>query len=507
MVVIDKAEKQKVERKDMFAGIDVGTTNAKMTVYTEEGGEIAQSSCTYQRRSLHAIPPDSLWDAVQSCMADINKKLSGRDRIDALAVSSFGESVVAIDRQGRPLSDIILRTASGGGEELEAILNRIPEEVVGRITGLFPDRRFSLVRMKWYKDHTDIYERAYKFLTVEAYLIFKLTGEFYTSESTAWRTMAYDIGNFVWSESLIAAAGLDPDKLPEVLPSGSFCGVCKNTVSGAFKALEETRVYTGGHDQLCNAIGSGLRGNHILNCSGTVECISSVICRLEETEKSGLKLQQIRYPAGYGAFFSFWAPVAGCSSLDWSLRLLCSDRFSEGNKGKLHREIQRLCSRKPTGLMVAPYFNGRGFPDLCSSAYGSVMGLNFNTTPADIYQGIMESITFEDRICLEKMVPYKADSRKMNVLTSGGGANSGYWLQMKADIYGRNVIKMKHSEAGTMGAMIFAAVGEGCYNSFHRAFETCIRVKDVFYPNQEFHEMYQEKYMNYLSFRKQIRFV
>lgn len=484
-----------------IAGIDIGTTNAKMTVYDENGDELAQASSYYQNRCLHSIPARSIWDAVLFCISDISRQLSPHDQIDALAVSSFGESVVSIDKEGTPLTDIILRTAANGEEELSEILNCISEKEITSITGLFPNRRFSLVKMKWYKEKSGVYDKIYKFLTIDSYIIFMLTGTFFASESTAWRTMAYDINSFSWSQKLLDTVQIDSSRLPEVLPSGSFCGKCKNTLSIHHKLLTGTKVYTGGHDQLCNAAGSGLMGNRLLNCSGTVECISSVIPPISISEKDRLKLQQIRYPADSKNSFSFWAPVAGCSSLDWCLNLLWSGKFSENKKAALHREVQNLCSMEPTQLLIAPYFNGRGFPDICGSAQGTIKGLTFNTTSANLYQGIMEGITFEDKFCLEKFLPFKKSNQEIDVLVSGGGSNSEYWMQMKANIFEKNIVKLRHCESGTMGAMIFAAVGEGCYKSFDEAFKKCMKVKKIYEPDKAASEMYHEKYLDYLSFR------
>lgn len=486
----------------MFAGIDIGTTAVKISVYGNNGEELARSSCGYPRRQLHAIPADSMWNAVGSCLAELEEALGVHRKIDALAISTFGESVAAVDREGRALSDFILRTCPDGDRELREILHQVPEREIHQITGLFPDKRFPLIRMKRYRENTDVYQKAYKFLTVEAYIIYMLTGSFFTSESTAWRTMAYDIHHRAWSEQLLVAAGLDAGKLPEVLPSGSFCGVCRPR--GASQLLSGTRVYTGGHDQLCNAVGSGLREGSALNCSGTVECLSLVTSGLGDEKTFRQKLQQIPYPAQAGKHFSFWAPVAGCSSLDWCLRLLCSDRYSEAARPALHAEIQRRCCRTPTGLLVAPYFNGRGFPDFSSTASGLVKGLRLDTTPADLYQAVMESIAFEIKLCLESPPPQTGNGRDTRIFASGGGANSAYWLQMKADIYGRSVVRFRHREAGTMGAMLLAAVGEGYYDSFDAAFHACIREQDIYTSDPELSQRYQEKYLRYLIFRKEI---
>ena len=112
----------------MFAGIDVGTTNAKMTVYSERGDEIAQC------RQLHVISAESLWSAVRNCITDISRRLDGYGRIDALAVSSFGESIVAVDKEGNALSEIMLRTCESGEKELSEIINNMSEKEIHKIT-------------------------------------------------------------------------------------------------------------------------------------------------------------------------------------------------------------------------------------------------------------------------------------------------------------------------------------------------------------------------------------
>lgn len=114
----------------------------------------------------------------------------------------------------------------------------------------------------------------------------------------------------------------------------------------------------------------------------------------------------------------------------------------------------------------------------------------------------MEGITFEDKICIEKFLPYKNNQQEINILASGGGSNSEYWMQMKANIFGKNIVKLCHNESGTMGAMIFAAIGEGYYSSFHHAFQQCIKIKEIYRPDSAISEMYDEKYNNYLVFRE-----
>ena len=73
-----------------LAGIDIGTTNTKMTVYNEIGAELAHASYSYPNRSVHSIPAYSIWEAVLNCISANTKQLSPVDRNDAQAVSTYG---------------------------------------------------------------------------------------------------------------------------------------------------------------------------------------------------------------------------------------------------------------------------------------------------------------------------------------------------------------------------------------------------------------------------------
>lgn len=490
----------------MIAGLDIGTTNTKFSIYSAEGTVMAQASEGYgQNYVKDRISAQSIWEAVQIVIQRACRNLTSNVSIEAMAISAFGECVVPVDQNGNALCDSFLGSAVEGEDELLELLGKIPEEDIKEITGLLPHKRFSLVKICWYRKHTHLYEQAYKFVTMEDFILCQLTGRFVTSESSAGRTMAYDWKQSRWSSRLLEAAQIDITKLPEILPSGSFAGMIRKEVLGFLNLPNKIRVFTGGHDQMCNAVGAGICDyDTALNCSGTVECVAGVIERpLIESAGQVLPLQRSWYPLLPDSCLTFWAPVAGCSALDWCLRFTQGDIASQSDHlVELHQKIQKQCSPTPTHLLTAPYFTGRNYPDLWNGAGGEIYGINLYTEPYELYQSIMESITFEIKICLEKWRVQQMHYKRLVV--TGGGSHSDYWMQLKANITGLPIVRLKHTQSGTMGAMLFAAVGMGCYMSIPEACAACIRSEQVFTPQKSYQPLFEEKYSCYQQFRKAV---
>jgi xylulokinase len=114
-------------------------------------------------------------------------------------------------------------------------------------------------------------------------------------------------------------------------------------------------------------------------------------------------------------------------------------------------------------------------------ARGVFFGMSLRTNKGAIARSIMEGVTFELRRALEAIEA--AGNRVAEVRTTGGGAQSALWSQIKADIYQKPVVTFQVFEGSALGAAILAGVGAGAYPDERSGAASTIRLGPTFQPN------------------------
>src|SRR5436190_1859778 len=157
----------------------------------------------------------------------------GSQDLAAIGITNQRETVCVWDPStGEPLHRALVwqdRRTAARCDELRAAGH---EPLVRTTTGLVLDPYFSATKIEWLLANVDgLRERAADgraaFGTIDAWLVFKLTGEHRTDVTNASRTMLYDIERGDWDDELLALFGDVPRaSLPEPLPSiGEFGNV------------------------------------------------------------------------------------------------------------------------------------------------------------------------------------------------------------------------------------------------------------------------------------------
>ena len=81
----------------LIAGLDVGTTGCKVTVFTPDGKCLGREYRTYKTRrteNVHEVDAEALAEGVVEA---VNAASARFGRIDAMGVASFGEAFVLAD--------------------------------------------------------------------------------------------------------------------------------------------------------------------------------------------------------------------------------------------------------------------------------------------------------------------------------------------------------------------------------------------------------------------------
>ena len=174
-----------------FAGLDVGTSGSKMLVYDLDGNIIFTASRKYTElgdNGRRELEPETVMKYVKEVLREVGDNCP--EKIDAMAVTSLGESVVCLDKNNRALANSMLTGDCRGIPETQEIIDRIGAQKIFEITGLPPNELYGLPKYMWLNRNSDAVKNAKAILFYEDYVGYMLTGERKVSYSSAARSMA-----------------------------------------------------------------------------------------------------------------------------------------------------------------------------------------------------------------------------------------------------------------------------------------------------------------------------
>lgn len=478
-----------------FMGIDIGTTGCKAAVFESSGMILGSAYREYDViRSLPGqaeLDSDEVWDKV--CQV-ISACAAQSDEIEALSVTSMGEALVPIDRQGHICGNSVLATDSRGLKYLNQLTALIPAEEIYPITGQPVGLGYSLPSLCRIKhEEPELYRQTFKFLPWADFVTYMLTGEMQANYSLASRTLLFDLRECRWAQRVAETAGFDLEKLPLVLPSGRALGRISAAMSQRLGLPMTVTVVSGSHDQCAATLGAGVSeaGTAMLGL-GTYACMVMVHSQPEEGApftRLGLNIEPHAIPMQY---VSFIYHGSGGALLKWLRNEMFRDLHGKDVYARMDAE---LILAKERSVTVLPYFAETGPLDYATGGHGLIGGLSLSHSRADILQGAMEGIIFYFKDALDQLKNGGSPIRKLHV--SGGGAESAAWCQMIADILDIPVVKPQVRECGALGAAIIAGVGTGRYRSFEEAIAQLVKIENVYQPDAERQNTYAEAFKRY----------
>jgi len=337
-----------------------------------------------------------------------------------------------------------------------------------RLTGLRLDPYFSAPKMAWLRrEEGEVYRAAHKLLGVQDYVAWLLTGAFATDHTQASRTYLMDLARFRWDEGLLELWGVDPAKLPELLPPGSVVGPLAGRVRELLGLPGGLPVVLAGGDQQCAALALGVTepGEAVIN-SGTGSFL------LAHAERPAFH-PEAKTLCSAAAIPGRWVAEAGLLTsgllYDWMRERL----FSGPDRGAALAAMEAEASASPpgsNGLILLPHWKGAAAPHWNPRARGAVIGLGAETTLGDLARAVFEGIaleTAENARNLESLV-----GRFRAVALAGGMSESELYNRIQASCLGRPVLRVENREATATGALMSALVAIGAapdYESAHRA--------------------------------------
>ena len=318
----------------------------------------------------------------------------------------------------------------------------------------------------WLEDR-EIYDASAAFIEATDWIVWQLTGHECRQSCTAsYKAM--------WSptEGLPAAAyfeaaypGFDrPDaKLGTAfVPLGTRAGTLTDAWAHRLGLRDDVAVAVGNVDSFVSVPGAGVHS------PGTfVTVIGTSICDMV------LGGDEVRLPGITGVARDGILPglygyeagqVAVGDMLAWFVRTL--DRGADAFAA-LEREATAFAPGE-TGLVALDWFNGNRSILADADLTGAIFGLTLQSTPAQIYRALLESIAFGNRRVIENFTDHGIALDEI-VACGGIAERSPLTMQLIADTSGLAVRVPDSTEVPARGAALFGAVTAGVFDDIGAA--------------------------------------
>ena len=423
--------------------IDQGTTNTKAILVDETGTILARASAPLTTEYPHPGWAEQSANAIWASVAQVIADLSRHGRPDGIAIANQRETLVVWDRAtGEPLCPAPIWQCRRTAEASARLIAAGHDPMVIAATGLGINPLFPAGKLAWVLDNIP---EAKPLLTqgrlcagtVDAWLLFKLTGAFATDHSNASRTQLFDTRTLTFSDDLAALFGASTACLPEPRPSDSLFGT----------TAEGVPVLAMMGDSHAALYGHGVRA------PGTVKATYG-------TGSSLMTLTPTRVASSHGLSGTVaWTDRNGTAhALEGNITVSAQAvSFMAGlmglpGPGELSALAETVADTG--GVAFVPALAGLGAPHWDDAARGTVTGMTHGTTRAHLARAAIEAVAHQ---IADVFTAMEADAGPLKGLRADGGASGNRFLmQRQADFLARPVTQSAVEEVGALGAAAMA---------------------------------------------------
>ena len=432
---------------DYFLSIDQGTTSTRSILF-EQSGNIKSS----HQVEFNQIFPDNIsvehdaieiLETVKTCIRNVTKDIDVKS-IKSVGITNQRETTVAWSKTtGMPLYNAIVWQDTRTQDICDELVADKDLSVYFDKTGLPVATYFSLSKILWLiRNVPDIKKTLYTdvcFGTIDSWLIYNLTGNYYTDVTNASRTLLYDLYKMEWSSDLLNKLNIPINSLPEVKPSFSNFGELNEIIPGvpvtAILGDQQAALF----GQNCTKKGD-IKNTYGTGCFALTNTGNNIV-----NSDNGLLTTIAYQKEGEDAMYALEGsvPIAG-AAVQW-LR----DNLNIIDKSEDIESLAML--EKDNGdVYFVPAFSGLFSPHWDETARGSLFGLTRFSNKSHMARAVLESVAFQTYELIESM-EIDLDTKFENLKVDGGMVDNNLLMQFQSDILGKSILSQEINEITALG--------------------------------------------------------
>lgn len=450
-------------------GVDVGTTQAKAVAFQANGTVVASSYVRYpliqETEGMAEQDPETLFQAVVNCIRTVTQQVKNQP-IGLISFASAMHGLIAMDAQGRPLTQVITWADTRASDYAEALKETPAAQLFYQLTGMPVHPMAPLYKIRWLQENQPaVAQSAAKFIGIKDYIFYRFFGEYWTDYSSASGMGLFNIHTRQWESSILAYLSIE----------------------------EETVLVLGGADGPLSNLGLGALGMGVatltVGTSGALRYIVEEPFLHPQGETFCFALDEQHWVIG-------GASSNGAVALDWASQTIFAEERQQAlqNGTNLYDPIMAKIATVPAGangLLFHPYLLGERAPLWNAEASASFIGLRKNHHAGHLARAVVEGICFNLKTILEDLKQLGGPVQEIRA--TGGFADSPVFRQIMADVLGETLSFTDSTEASALGAVLLGWQGLGQLPNLQAAAQQVL-VHETVTPRADQLLVYQELY-------------
>ncbi|NOT77269.1 MAG: gluconokinase [Cyclobacteriaceae bacterium] len=464
--------------------VDIGTTSAKALVVSQKGEVLAnaQEFYTTQRPIPDYAEQDAevIFQAVKKIIKMAADKVNGK--VDAVSFSTAMHSLMGVDKNGEALTPLIIWADLRSKNEAIEIINnggqKIYEETGTPIHSMSP-----LCKLRWIKkNQPQIAASAFKFIGIKEYIWGKFFHEFIIDDSIASATGLFNIATRTWSHKAVEMAGISVEQLSTPC---SPLAVFENPSEDLAKELglpASVQWVMGASDGCLANLGSGAMDEKTLSLTiGTSGAVRKAVTK-NTPDAQG---RSFNYLLNDKTIITGGATNNGAILVQWFAEKFLKEKVNVKTFG------ERASGVVPgsAGLIFLPFVLGERAPVFDPESSGVFIGVRQRHTTEHFMRAILEGVGYS-LLSIAEVVEENSGSFE-KVIASGGFIKSPHWVQIIADIFGKEFTVRGTEDASALGAALIGFEALKVESDFQFPNER------VFNPDMILHKKYQQYFSVY----------
>lgn len=441
-------------------GVDIGTTGTKAVIFDEEGQVAAKHHIDYPLLTPQPLAaeqdPEQIYRAVlMSIKNGIESGCIDTACIACVSFSSAMHSLIAVDKQGRPLTQCITWADNRSAPWADRIKRELGGHAIYLRTGTPIHPMAPLSKLCWLRDtQPAVFRQAAHFISIKEYVFFRLFNRYIVDHSIASATGLFNLAELAWDAEALKLASITPDRLSRPVPTTYTVHGLNPDAAQAAGLQPGTPFVIGASDGVLanlgvNAIDPGVVAVTI----GTSGAVRTVVDR-PQTDPQGRTFC-------YALTEKHWVIGGSVNNggivLRWLKDVFAPDHAGAGRHSDTdsYEALIQLAAQAPAGsngLIFHPYLTGERAPLWNASARGSFFGLALHHRKKDMVRAALEGVIYNLYGVLCALESLAGPAQKIHA--TGGFARSELWRQMMSDIFNRDIDVPASHESSCLGAAV-----------------------------------------------------